>query len=92
MKKPIAFSAIVREDSREQIESLWQSGITELSIPLGPKTPVSLLWSQPCNFPDIPRLLELDITSLRNKPLQEIKTRVQSIPRWKISEYKFMHL
>ncbi|KAL8163768.1 UNVERIFIED_CONTAM: hypothetical protein K2H54_038049 [Gekko kuhli] len=92
MKKPVAFSAIVRDEGSEQIESLWQTGITELSIPLGPKTPVSLLWSQPCGFPDIPRLLEFDITSLRNKPLQEIKTRVQSIPRWKISEYKFMHL
>ncbi|XP_077184740.1 uncharacterized protein LOC143833155 isoform X2 [Paroedura picta] len=92
MKKPIAFSAIVRDEGSEQIESLWQTGITELSIPLGPKTPVSLLWSQTYGFPDIPRLLELDITSLRNKPLQEIKTRVQSIPRWKLSEYKFNHL
>lgn len=69
------FSFCNREQNNEQIESLWQTNITALSIPLGPKTPVSLLWSHATGFPDIPRFLEMDVTSIRNKPLQEIKTR-----------------
>uniref|UniRef100_A0ABM5FNN0 Protein FAM186A n=1 Tax=Pogona vitticeps TaxID=103695 RepID=A0ABM5FNN0_9SAUR len=94
VKKPpdFTFSAVVREPSSEQLTSLWNTDITKLSIPLGPKTPVSVLWSEACGFPDIPRLLELDISSIRKKPLQNIKTRIQSIPRWKISGYNFMHL
>ncbi|XP_062977528.1 trichohyalin-like [Elgaria multicarinata webbii] len=93
-KKPQDFtiSAVVREPSSEQIESLWKTDITELSIPLGPKVPVSLLWSEAYGFPDIPRFLELDISSVRKKPLQNIRTRIQNIPRWKLSGYNFMHL
>ncbi|KAH0629202.1 hypothetical protein JD844_011095 [Phrynosoma platyrhinos] len=77
VKKPqdFTFSAVVREPASEQIDSLWKTDITELSIPIGPKTPVSLLWSESCGFPDVPRLLELDISSIRRKPLQNIKTR-----------------
>ncbi|XP_061469340.1 protein FAM186B-like [Rhineura floridana] len=94
VKKPqdFTFSAVVREPSSEQIESLWKTDITELSIPLGPKEPVSVLWSEACGFPDVPRFLELDISAIRKKPLQNIKTRIQNIPRWKISGYNFMHL
>ncbi|XP_066468938.1 protein FAM186A [Tiliqua scincoides] len=94
VKKPqdFPYSAAVREPSSEQIESLWKTDITELSIPIGPKTPVSLLWSEACGHPDIPRLLELDISSVRNKSLQDVKTRIQHIPRWKITGYNFMHL
>uniref|UniRef100_A0A8D2JEW6 FAM186A/B C-terminal domain-containing protein n=1 Tax=Varanus komodoensis TaxID=61221 RepID=A0A8D2JEW6_VARKO len=69
------FLFLCREPSSEQIESLWKTDITELSIPLGPKVPVSLLWSEAYGFPDIPRFLELDISSVRKKPLQNIRTR-----------------
>nr|XP_016846285.1 PREDICTED: protein FAM186A [Anolis carolinensis] len=95
VKKPpdFTFSAVVaREPSSEQIESLWKTDITELSMPIGPKEPVSLLWSETCGFPDIPRLLELDISSIRTKPLENVKTRIQNIPRWQLSGYNFMHL
>uniref|UniRef100_G1KWL2 FAM186A/B C-terminal domain-containing protein n=1 Tax=Anolis carolinensis TaxID=28377 RepID=G1KWL2_ANOCA len=69
------FFPFCREPSSEQIESLWKTDITELSMPIGPKEPVSLLWSETCGFPDIPRLLELDISSIRTKPLENVKTR-----------------
>uniref|UniRef100_A0A670ZTN0 Family with sequence similarity 186 member A n=1 Tax=Pseudonaja textilis TaxID=8673 RepID=A0A670ZTN0_PSETE len=58
-----------------QIESLWKTDITELSFPLGPKSPVSFLWSETSGFPDIPRFLELDISSVRGKPLQYMESR-----------------
>ncbi|XP_013917267.1 PREDICTED: protein FAM186A-like [Thamnophis sirtalis] len=81
-----------RKPSSEQIESLWKTDITELSFPLGPKAPVSVLWPETSGFPDIPRFLELDISSVRGKPLQFMETRIQNIPRWKISGYNFKHL
>ncbi|XP_053149942.1 protein FAM186A isoform X2 [Hemicordylus capensis] len=94
VKKPqdTTLSARIRESSNEQIESLWKTDITALSIAIGPKTPVSLMWSEAYGFPDIPRFLELDISSVRKKPLQNIKTRIQHIPRWKISGYNIMNL
>ncbi|XP_063149025.1 protein FAM186A [Candoia aspera] len=95
VKKPQDFtlSAVVRrKPSSEQIESLWKTDITELSVPLGPKAPVPFLWPEAFGFPDIPRFLELDISSIRRKPLRHIETRIQNIPRWKISGYSFMHL
>ncbi|XP_070790532.1 protein FAM186A-like [Pituophis catenifer annectens] len=64
-----------RKPSSEQIESLWKTDITELSFPLGPKAPVSFLWSETSGFPDIPRFLELDISSVRGKPLRYMETR-----------------
>ncbi|KAG8129404.1 hypothetical protein E2320_016093, partial [Naja naja] len=64
-----------RKPSSEQIESLWKTDITELSFPLGPKAPVSFLWSETSGFPDIPRFLELDISSVRGKPLQYTESR-----------------
>ncbi|ETE63104.1 Proline-rich extensin-like protein EPR1, partial [Ophiophagus hannah] len=64
-----------RKPSSEQIESLWKTDITELSFPLGPKAPVSFLWSETSGFPDIPRFLELDISSVRGKPLLYTESR-----------------
>uniref|UniRef100_A0A8C3SUP5 FAM186A/B C-terminal domain-containing protein n=1 Tax=Chelydra serpentina TaxID=8475 RepID=A0A8C3SUP5_CHESE len=59
----------------DQIESVWRTDVISHSFPIVPKPPVSLLWSQAGGFPDIPRFLELDVSSVRSKPLRTLQTR-----------------
>ncbi|XP_039370803.1 protein FAM186A isoform X1 [Mauremys reevesii] len=77
----------VSEQVCDQIESVWRTDVISHSFPIVPKPPVSLLWSQ-AGFPDIPRFLELDVSSLRSKPLKSLQTRVQNLPRWKTYGHK----
>ncbi|XP_030410767.1 protein FAM186A isoform X2 [Gopherus evgoodei] len=64
----------VSEQVCGQIESVWRTDVISHSFPIVPKPPVSLVWSQ-AGFPDIPRFLELDVSSLRSKPLKSLQTR-----------------
>nr|XP_032638189.1 protein FAM186A isoform X2 [Chelonoidis abingdonii] len=64
----------VSEQVCGQIESVWRTDVISHSFPIVPKPLVSLVWSQ-AGFPDIPRFLELDVSSLRSKPLKSLQTR-----------------
>ncbi|XP_026515391.1 protein FAM186B [Terrapene carolina triunguis] len=64
----------VSEQVCDQIESVWRTDVISHSFPIVPKPHVSLLWSQ-AGFPDIPRFLELDVSSVRSKPLKSLQTR-----------------
>ncbi|TFK02896.1 iporin [Platysternon megacephalum] len=77
----------VSEQVCDQIESVWRTDVISHSFPIVPKPPVSLLWSQ-AGFPDIPRFLELDVSSVRSKPLKSLQTRIQNLPRWKTYGHK----
>nr|XP_048688259.1 protein FAM186A [Caretta caretta] len=78
----------VSEQLCDQIESVWRTDVISHSFPVVPKPPVSLLWSQAGGFPDIPRFLELDVSSVRSKPFRTLQTRVQNLPRWKTYGHK----
>ncbi|XP_073175008.1 uncharacterized protein [Lepidochelys kempii] len=77
VKKVRAFMhpAGVSEQLCDQIESVWRTDVISHSFPVIPKPPVSLLWSQAGGFPDIPRFLELDVSSVRSKPFRTLQTR-----------------
>ncbi|XP_023966159.3 protein FAM186A isoform X1 [Chrysemys picta bellii] len=81
------YPAGVSEQVCDQIESVWRTDVISHSFPIVPKPHVSLLWSQ-AGFPDIPRFLELDVSSVRSKPLKSLQTRIQNLPRWKIYGHK----
>uniref|UniRef100_A0A674JV58 FAM186A/B C-terminal domain-containing protein n=1 Tax=Terrapene triunguis TaxID=2587831 RepID=A0A674JV58_9SAUR len=66
--------ASVKKQVCDQIESVWRTDVISHSFPIVPKPHVSLLWSQ-AGFPDIPRFLELDVSSVRSKPLKSLQTR-----------------
>ncbi|CAM5168779.1 unnamed protein product [Eretmochelys imbricata] len=78
----------VSEQLCDQIESVWRTDVISHSFPIVPKPPVSPLWSQAGGFPDIPRFLELDVSSVRSKPFRTLQTRVQNLPRWKTYGHK----
>ncbi|XP_034648672.1 protein FAM186A [Trachemys scripta elegans] len=81
------YPAGVSEQVCDQIESVWRTDVISHSFPIVPKPHVSLLWSQ-AGFPDIPRFLELDVSSVRSKPLKSLQTRIQNLPRWKTYGHK----
>nr|XP_025044473.1 protein FAM186A [Pelodiscus sinensis] len=78
----------VSEQVGDQMESVWRTDVISHSFPIVPKPPMSLLWSQAGGFPDIPRFLELDVSSVRSKPLRTLQTQVQNLPRWKTYGHK----
>ncbi|XP_040833647.1 protein FAM186A [Ochotona curzoniae] len=59
----------------DQLRSIWNADLSSSSYPIVEKTPVSLLWAKLGGFPDIPRLLQLDIQSTFRKSLASLKSR-----------------
>ncbi|XP_057557294.1 protein FAM186B [Hippopotamus amphibius kiboko] len=65
-----------------QMEAMWKTDVASSSHPVEKKTPASLSWDQLGGYPDIPRLLALDVHSSYHKSLMSLKTRaVPPTPR-----------
>ncbi|XP_025333321.1 protein FAM186B isoform X7 [Canis lupus familiaris] len=56
-----------------QMEAVWKTDVASSSHPIEKKTPPSLLWDQLGGYPDIPRLLALDVHSSFQKSLRSLK-------------------
>ncbi|MBZ3879052.1 Protein FAM186B [Sciurus carolinensis] len=57
-----------------QIEAIWKTNVASSSHPIEKKTPVSLSWDQLGGYPDIPRLLALDMPSSHHRSVMSSKT------------------
>ena len=57
------------------MEAMWKIDEAASSYPIEKKTPTSLSWDQLGGFPDIPRLLALDVQSSFHKSLMSLKAR-----------------
>ncbi|XP_008254666.2 protein FAM186A isoform X1 [Oryctolagus cuniculus] len=69
------------KQQEDQLKAIWNADLSTSSYPITEKTPVSLLWAQLGGFPDIPRLLQLDIQSTYRKSLASLKTRCKKTPK-----------
>ncbi|XP_006870202.1 PREDICTED: protein FAM186B [Chrysochloris asiatica] len=58
-----------------QMEAVWKTDVASSSHPTEKKTPLSLQWDQLGGYPDIPRLLALEVHSSYHKSLMSLKTR-----------------
>ncbi|XP_036723339.1 protein FAM186B [Balaenoptera musculus] len=58
-----------------QLEAIWKTDVASSSHPVEKKTPTSLSWHQLGGYPDIPRLLALDVHSSYHKSLRSLKAR-----------------
>ncbi|XP_029810936.1 protein FAM186B isoform X2 [Suricata suricatta] len=58
-----------------QIEAIWKTDVASSSHPIEKKTPPCLTWDQLGGYPDIPRLLTLDVQSSYHKSLRSLKAR-----------------
>ncbi|XP_069905305.1 protein FAM186A isoform X2 [Oryctolagus cuniculus] len=65
----------------DQMDAIWKTDICDSSYPITEKTPTNVPWDQLGGYPDIPRLLELDIQSTFRKSLTSIKTRIRKTPK-----------
>ncbi|KAM7326839.1 hypothetical protein ACRRTK_013206 [Alexandromys fortis] len=57
-KKPDIFKTFGQQT---QVESIWNADLSTSSYPIMEKTSLNTLWTQLGGYPDIPRLLQLDI-------------------------------
>nr|XP_020821698.1 protein FAM186A isoform X3 [Phascolarctos cinereus] len=62
------------EKQKDKVEAIWRTDVSSSSYPIETKTPMKLLWDQVGGYPDIPRLLELDIHSTFRKSLASIQS------------------
>ncbi|XP_008581028.1 PREDICTED: protein FAM186B [Galeopterus variegatus] len=60
---------------RNQMEAIWKTDVASSSYPIEKKAPASLTWHQLGGYPDIPRLLALDVHSSYHKGLTSLKAR-----------------
>ncbi|XP_058164259.1 protein FAM186B [Dasypus novemcinctus] len=58
-----------------QMEAVWKTDVASSSHAIEKKTPVSLSWDEQGGYPDIPRLLVLDVHSSYHKSLTSLKAR-----------------
>ncbi|MEE6472224.1 hypothetical protein FKM82_009540 [Ascaphus truei] len=56
-------------------ETIWKTGISDESFRLGKKKALPPLWSELGVFPNIPRLLELDVCLTRNRARRSLQAR-----------------
>ncbi|XP_047405720.1 protein FAM186A [Sciurus carolinensis] len=71
-KKSEIFKKFRREDQKEAI---WHANLSTSSYPITEKTSIHSLWAQLGGYPDIPRLLQLDIQSTFRKSLASIQSQ-----------------
>ncbi|XP_049738998.1 protein FAM186B isoform X1 [Elephas maximus indicus] len=64
-----------------QMEAVWKTDVASSSHPIEKKTPPSLQWDQLGGYPDIPRLLALDVHSSYQKSLTSLKTCASTTQR-----------
>nr|XP_042120880.1 protein FAM186A isoform X3 [Peromyscus maniculatus bairdii] len=71
-KKPNIFKTL---GEQAQLEAIWNADLSTSSYPITEKTSLNTLWAQLGGYPDIPRLLELDIQSTFRKSLASIRSK-----------------
>ncbi|XP_077026925.1 protein FAM186B isoform X1 [Tamandua tetradactyla] len=64
-----------------QMEVIWKTDVASSSHPIEKKTPTSLPWDQQGVYPDVPRLLALDVHSSYHKSLKSLKARALTTQR-----------
>ncbi|XP_069897021.1 protein FAM186A [Dipodomys merriami] len=79
------FKFLVGEDKRsdvfkelgkqEEMEAIWNSDLSTSSYPITEKTSIHSVWAMLGGYPDIPKLLELDIQSTLRKSLANIQSQ-----------------
>lgn len=57
------------------VEAVWNADLSTSSYPIIEKAPMSALWAQLGGYPDIPKLLQLDIQSTFRKSLASIRSQ-----------------
>ncbi|XP_026638463.1 protein FAM186A [Microtus ochrogaster] len=58
-----------------QVESIWNADLSTSSYPIMEKTSLNTLWTQLGGYPDIPRLLQLDIQWTFRKALASLRSQ-----------------
>ncbi|XP_053412545.1 protein FAM186A [Nycticebus coucang] len=71
-RKPDIFKKFRQQE--EQMEAIWNIDLSISSYPITEKTSMHSLWAQLGGYPDIPRLLQLDIQSTFRKSLASIQS------------------
>ncbi|XP_052017494.1 protein FAM186A-like [Apodemus sylvaticus] len=61
------------------LEAVWNADLSTASYPIMEKAPMSALWAQLGGYPDIPKLLQLDIQSTFRKSLASIRSQSKKI-------------
>ncbi|XP_045143162.1 protein FAM186B [Echinops telfairi] len=64
-----------RVQQGSQMEPVWRTDVASSSHPIEKKTPGCLAWDQLGGYPDIPRLLVMDVHSSYHKSLMTLKSR-----------------
>ncbi|XP_021119286.1 protein FAM186A-like, partial [Heterocephalus glaber] len=62
-------------------EAIWNADLSTSSYPITEKTSITSLWAQLGGYPDIPRLLQLDIQSTFRKSLASIQSQSKKISK-----------
>lgn len=57
------------------VEAVWNADLSTSSYPIVEKAPMSTLWAQLGGYPDIPKLLQLDIQSTFRKSLTFLQSQ-----------------
>uniref|UniRef100_A0A8C6QIS7 Family with sequence similarity 186, member A n=1 Tax=Nannospalax galili TaxID=1026970 RepID=A0A8C6QIS7_NANGA len=57
-----------------QMEAIWNADLSTSSYPITEKTSINTLWAPLGGYPDIPKLLQLDIQSTSRKSLASIQS------------------
>ncbi|XP_054301559.1 protein FAM186A [Pongo pygmaeus] len=65
----------------DQTEAIWNVDLSTSSFPIAEKTSMHSLWAQLGGYPDIPRLLQLEVQSTFRKSLASLQSRVKKIPK-----------
>uniref|UniRef100_A0A2K6SIQ1 Family with sequence similarity 186 member A n=1 Tax=Saimiri boliviensis boliviensis TaxID=39432 RepID=A0A2K6SIQ1_SAIBB len=58
----------------DQTEAIWNVDLSTTSYPIAEKTSMHSLWAQLGGYPDIPRLLQLDVQSTLRKSLASLQS------------------
>ncbi|XP_011791676.1 PREDICTED: protein FAM186A [Colobus angolensis palliatus] len=65
----------------DQTEAIWNADLSTSSYPIAEKTSMHSLWAQLGGYPDIPRLLQLEVQSTFRKSLASLQSQVKKIPK-----------
>ncbi|XP_064141232.1 protein FAM186A [Loxodonta africana] len=72
-RKPDTFRKFRQQ--KDHMEAIWNADISTLSYPIMEKKSIHSLWAQLGGYPDIPRLLQLDVHSTFRKSLASIQSQ-----------------
>ncbi|XP_076768193.1 protein FAM186A isoform X1 [Arvicanthis niloticus] len=64
------------------VEAVWNADQSTSSYPIIEKAPMSVLWAQLGGYPDIPKMLQLEIQSTFRKSLASIQSQSKKIRKW----------